>query len=169
MGVLPVIGVFGSGRDGHEELALPLGRMLAELGCHLLTGGGGGVRESVARGFVAVRGRRGISIGILPGTVEGGRCRSPEGYPNRFVELPIRTHLPARGLEGEGAGSRNYLNVLSSRMVVVLPGGDGTAAEARIARRFGVPAIGWGGGAEDEGIAQAASLEEIGRLVRLCW
>ena len=33
------------------ELAEPLGRMLAAIGVHLLTGGGRGVMESVSRAF----------------------------------------------------------------------------------------------------------------------
>ena len=37
--------------------------------------------------------------------------------------------------------SRNHLNVLSSDVVIVLPGGAGTASEARLALRYGRPAV----------------------------
>jgi len=166
MRALPVVGVLGSGRERHESLALPLGRMLGELGCHLLTGGGGGVMEAVAEGFVAVEGRKGVSIGVLPGRLARAECEAPEGYPNPFVELAIRTHLPARGTEGETLESRNYLNVLTAWALVFLPGGEGTAAEARLARRFGAPAIGLAGGGVAQGIPQADSVEEAERFLR---
>ena len=37
----------GSGTTPHADLAIPLGRALARMGVHLLTGGGGGVMEAV--------------------------------------------------------------------------------------------------------------------------
>ncbi len=40
MNRLPIVGVMGSGVHPHEELAAPLGRRLARLDVHLLTGGG---------------------------------------------------------------------------------------------------------------------------------
>ena len=84
---LPIVGVMGSGSEAHEELAVPLGRLLAELGCHLLTGGGGGVMAAVGAAFVAVEPRVGRSIGVLPGP------DARPGYPNPSVEIAIRTHL----------------------------------------------------------------------------
>ena len=67
---LPIVGVMGSGCHGHATRAEPVGRWLGGEPVHLLTGGGGGVMETVSRAFTKVEGRRGISIGILPG--EGG-------------------------------------------------------------------------------------------------
>lgn len=138
---LPVVGVMGSGTRGWEELSVPLGRWLASCGMHLLTGGGGGVMAAVSRAFVEVSPRRGLCLGILPGAPEREGCPTPEGYPNRWVELAIRTHLPARGGEGERRASRNHLNVLSSDVLIALPGGPGTRSEVELARRYGRPLV----------------------------
>ena len=68
----------GSGVRAHEELAAPLGRRLARLGVHLLTGGGSGVMESVSRAFAAVEERDGLVIGVLPFPETGAES----GHPN---------------------------------------------------------------------------------------
>ena len=49
---LHVVGVMGSGQDEHAKLAEPLGQAIARMGCHLLTGGGGGDHD---RGFTWIR------------------------------------------------------------------------------------------------------------------
>jgi len=128
----------GSGRDEHRSRAEPLGRWLAQQGVHLLTGGGAGVMAAVSRGFCSVPGRAGIAIGVLPGDASG---RAPDGYPNPWVELTIRTHLPARGAGGQGRDSRNHLNVLSADVVVALPGGAGTRSEVELALRYSRPLV----------------------------
>ena len=122
MRCLPVVGVMGSGSECHRSLAGPLGGMIARLGVHLLTGGGQGVMRCVAEGFTTVEDRAGLSLGVLPGFVTGDGCSPPDGYPNCHVELVIQTHLPGRGADGEGAGSRNAINVLSAKALVILPG-----------------------------------------------
>ena len=142
---LPVVGVMGSGSQAHATRAEPLGRWIAGLGVHLLTGGGGGVMESVGRAFTAVPGRRGISIGILPGEAGG----APAGYPNPFVELAIPTHLPWSGERGTDPLSRNHINVLASAVLVALPGGAGTASEVQLAARYARPLIAFVAGRED--------------------
>src|SRR5690348_12921644 len=67
-----VVAVLGSGdpREEHDQLARPLGTWLAGAGYHLLTGGGRGVMTAVARAFTGVEGRAGLSIGIIPGSVD---------------------------------------------------------------------------------------------------
>jgi uncharacterized protein (TIGR00725 family) len=129
-----IVGVMGSGVERHEALAVPLGRWIAERGFHLLTGGGGGVMEAVGEGFASVAGRRGLSIGILP-------AGPPPGYPNRWVDVAIHTHLEALGDEGEAPRSRNHVNVLSSDVIVALPGGAGTRSEVALAVRYGRPLV----------------------------
>lgn len=143
---IPVVGVMGSGATPHAHLAEPLGRALAGLGVHLLTGGGSGVMESVSRAFSAVQGREGLVIGILPaGDARPDRAdadpQTPPGYPNPWVELAIRTHLDARGDDGYGIRSRNHINILSSDVVIALPGSSGTASEVELALRYGRPLI----------------------------
>merc|ERR1712187_440918 len=64
---------------------------------------------------------------------------APNGYPNKFVELPIRTHLPSAGGAGLSVLSRNHIAVLSSDVLVALPGGTGTASEVSLAVHYGVP------------------------------
>ena len=140
---LPVVGVMGSGRDPHAARARRVGVWIARAGCHLLTGGGAGVMAAVTEAFVAVPDRPGRAIGILPGTggAAGAGVGAPPGYPNPWVEIAIRTHLDARGTHGGDADSRNHLNVLSSDVLIILPGGAGTASEARLALRYGRPAV----------------------------
>lgn len=125
-----IVGVMGSGDDDHRELAEPLGQAIARRGWHLLTGGGGGVMAAAGRGFTHTHPRVGSHLGILRGDAAG---RLLPGYPNAFVELPIATHLPAGEQEPE---SRNHLNILSSTVIVALPGRVGTRAEIELARRY---------------------------------
>ena len=91
---------------------------------------------AVARAFVEIREREGLAIGVLP----AGR----DGYPNPWVEIPIATHLPLSGEHGEEPLSRNHINVLSSAVIVALPGGGGTLSEIRLARRYAKPLTAWG-------------------------
>ena len=160
---LKIVAVLGSGREEHEEVAWPLGVLLAELGVHLLTGGGGGVMRSVSAGFASLDPplRRGLVFGILPSRAAGGPPEPPPGYPNGFVEVAIRTHLPGRGEEGGTWYSRNSINIATADVVIVLPGGAGTASEAELAREFLKPVIGLAGGGACQGIAQAESLSEV--------
>ena len=166
-GRIPVVGVMGSGSARHADLAGPLGRALARMGVHLLTGGGAGVMESVSRAFIAVPGREGLVIGILPAG-ETRPCRAdadssrgdsymsrsgahpshidadpgtPPGYPNPWVEFAVRTHLDARGDDGSGTRSRNHINILTSDVVIALPGSSGTASEVELAIRYRRPLI----------------------------
>ena len=136
---MPVVGVMGSGSEPHRELAWPLGEWLATRDLHLLTGGGGGVMASVSEAFSRVEGRSGSVLGVLPWDEQRGA--SVGGYPNRWVEIAIRTHLPERGVEGAGRLSRNHINVLTADVVVVLPGRAGTASEVRLAVEYGRPVV----------------------------
>jgi uncharacterized protein (TIGR00725 family) len=133
----------GSGREPHGDRARPLGEWIARAGYHLLTGGGAGVMAAVTEAFVRVEPRRGLAIGILPAAAGGPPGGAPPGYPNPWVEIAVRTHLDQVGADGAGPASRNHLNVLSSSVVVVLPGSAGTAREARLAVRYGRPCIAW--------------------------
>lgn len=133
---LPIVGVMGSGSAAHEEKAQQLGRWLASERVHLLTGGGGGVMHSVSRAFAETEGRCGSVIGVVP-----GRPQPPAGYPNPWVEIPIRTHLPSSGTRGTEATSRNHINVLSSDVIIALPGSAGTSSEVRLACTYDRPVV----------------------------
>lgn len=138
---LKIVAVLGSGEGNLEEIrkrdpercrryidqAKALGAWLAELNVHLLTGGGGGLMEAASEGFHQGRTEgRGMVLGIIPGP------RIKSGYPNRWVEIPILTHLP--GDDPRSAESRNHINVLTAQVLIALPGGGGTRAEIELAR-----------------------------------
>ena len=136
----PVIGVMGSGFDRHDTLAGAVGTWIARQGFHLLTGGGEGVMVAVSEAFAAVPDRRGLAIGVLPNAADHPRCSLPAGYPNRWVELAIRTHLPL-SRDGTVPLSRNHINVLTADVVIALPGGPGTSSEVRLAVRYARPCV----------------------------
>lgn len=134
---LPIVGVMGSGAEMHEDLAAPLGSAIASGGWHLLTGGGGGTMTAASRAFVRTPDRAGLCIGVLPGREDDGGA--PEGYPNPWVEVTIRTHLPLSGEAGTEPDSRNHINVLSADAVIALPGSAGTRSEIELALRYERP------------------------------
>jgi uncharacterized protein (TIGR00725 family) len=134
------VGVIGSGSDPNEPLAAPLGALVARLGSNLVTGGGQGSMAAVCRAFTAAPGRRGACIGVIPCTHDDP-TRAPEGYPNAWLDLVLRTHLPERGQRGAEPMSRNHIIVLSADAMVALPGGAGTASELALALEYGRPAI----------------------------
>ncbi len=136
----PVIGVMGAGDARHDRLAEAVGTWIGSRGFHLLTGGGEGVMAAVSEAFAAVPDRRGLAIGVLPNAEDHPRCSLPAGYPNRWVELAIRTHLPLSG-DGAAPWSRNHINVLTADVVIALPGGPGTSSEVRLALRYERPCV----------------------------
>lgn len=137
------MGIMGSGSHRYSELAVPAGRIVAESGHHLLTGGGGGAMAEAGRAFCETPQRKGICIGILKGEVISqtmdrqtflSHTSSP---PNPWVELPIYTHLPRSGIQGRDQQSRNHINVLSADALIVLPGGPGTYSEVSLRVDYG--------------------------------
>ena len=167
----PVVGVMGSSTDACEDLAAPLGRWLASLGVHLLTGGGTGTMEAVGRAFAGIQPRAGLVVGVLPADLADGGAVPRAGYPNPYVELAIFTHLPLSGIAGTDPRSRNHINILSSDVVIVLPGSEGTESEMMLAIRyrkpviahFGKHAVGWH---PPEGVPVARTLADVERFVR---
>ncbi len=134
---LPVVGVMGSGEKENEPRAANLGRWLASQPVHLLTGGGKGVMTSVSRAFHQTPDRVGLVIGIIPC---GHDSIEPKpGYPNPWVEIAIFSHLYMDGTRGADPMSRNHINILSSDVVVALPGSAGTLSEIALALRYGRP------------------------------
>lgn len=146
---LPIVGIMGSGEHEWPERSEPLGRFLAEIPAHLLTGGGRGVMAAVSRAFSAVPHRKGLVLGVLPCRADDPLCRPREGYPNPHVEVAIRTHLPLSGSQGASLRSRNHINVLSSDAIVALPGGAGTLSEVTLALGYGRPVAAWIESAEE--------------------
>jgi predicted Rossmann-fold nucleotide-binding protein len=94
---------------------------------------------AVSKSFYDTPNRRGLVIGVLPC---GESLENPrDGYPNQWVEIPVATHLPLSGEGGTEPMSRNHVNVLSSDVMVALPGGAGTLSEVRLAVRYERPVV----------------------------
>lgn len=106
------------------ERARRLGRLLAEAGWIVLTGGRpAGVMEAVSAGAKTVPGS--LTVGILPS--------GPDGPVSPAVDVAVFTGV------GE---ARNAVNVLSSDVVVACGvEGPGTASEVALALRLGRPTI----------------------------
>jgi uncharacterized protein (TIGR00725 family) len=117
MAVKTIVGVMGPGENAspeENEMAFELGRAIAKEGWSVLTGGRSfGVMDAVMKG---ARDRGGLTIGILPD--------SNEQNASEHAEIRIVT--------GMGSG-RNYISVLSSRVIVVLGMAAGTASEVALA------------------------------------
>jgi uncharacterized protein (TIGR00725 family) len=159
---LPIVGVMGSGTFVDAPRAHELGRWLATEGVHLLTGAGGGAMAAVSEAFHDTPGRRGLVIGIVPASDDPAVPKP--GYPNRWVEIPIHTHLALSGAQGTDVRSRNHINVLTSHVLVALAGGPGTASEVALALRYGRPIVAYvGARAEISGLLPGvAALRELG-------
>jgi len=101
---------------------------------------------AVSKAFYDTPDRKGLVIGVLPGdeSAEESKYRYPrqkDEYPNQWVEIPVQTHLFLSGEHGTESLSRNHINVLTSDVVVVLPGGPGTLSEVELAVRYERPVI----------------------------
>jgi hypothetical protein len=98
----------------------------------------------VSRAFFDYEGRRGAVIGIVravtpcAGTTQGSRREYLPNQVNPWVEIPIYTQLH---LSSEDCLSRNHINVLTSDVVIALPGNEGTASEVELALQYGLPLI----------------------------
>ena len=122
------IAVIGPGADASEldrQRAYEVGRLLAERGCTVITGGLGGVMAEAARGCVEAGG---TSVGLLPGT--------DAAAANRHVTVALPTGL------GE---LRNALVVRAADAVIAIGGSWGTLSELALAERAGVPTVSLGG------------------------
>jgi uncharacterized protein (TIGR00725 family) len=111
-------------RSATLEAARHLGRLAAEAGWVVLTGGRPtGVMEAACAGAKSVPG--GLTVGILPS--------GPDGAVSTEVDVAIFTGM------GE---ARNAINVLSSDVVVACGvEGPGTASEVALALRLARPII----------------------------
>ena len=120
----PLVAVIGGGICGPEEAAVAeeVGRLLAEAGAVVLTGGRGGVMEAASRGAAQAGG---LVVGILPG--------EDATDANRWVSLPIVTGL------GE---ARNAVLMRTAQAVIAVGGEYGTLSEIAFALKFGRPVVG---------------------------
>jgi hypothetical protein len=105
--------------------------------------------EAASKAFCSIETRLGLVIGVLPGVPSGADWTMvqqgeeqfaaglkedydiprfivpPAGYPNPWVEIIVRTHLPLQGKRGTELASRNHINIHSSDLIIALPGAAG--------------------------------------------
>ncbi len=140
----PIVGVMGSHENEWNDYALPVGQVLARRGFNLLTGAGGGVMTAVAKAFTDVEDRAGMAIGIKPAVDYKGERLSEVDYPNPFIEIPMITPLSMKAQSDAMPFSRNLVNVMTSKALIILPGSHGTCNEVSLALMYEKPVIMFG-------------------------
>jgi uncharacterized protein (TIGR00725 family) len=133
------VAVIGSGAE-HEARAEQVGRLLAERGCVVVTGGLGEVMAAAARGAKAAGG---TTIGILPG--ESRRDA------NEWIDYAVVTGI---------GHARNLAVVASGDAVIAVGGSWGTLAEIGFASRLGRVTVVLEPGWEIADVARAATPEQ---------
>jgi uncharacterized protein (TIGR00725 family) len=133
------VSVIGSGSE-NEERAEAVGRLLAERGSTVVTGGLGEVMSAAARG---AKGAGGTTIGILPGEA-------------RAAANPWLDHVVVTGI----GHARNLAVVASGDAVIAVGGRYGTLAEIGLALTLGRPVVVLEPGWDVEGAKRAATPEE---------
>jgi uncharacterized protein (TIGR00725 family) len=139
------IAVIGSGA-GAEAAAEEVGRLLAQRGCIVVTGGLGEVMAAACRG---AKSAGGTTVGILPG--------ESRDAANEWIDVAVAT----------GTGHARNLAVVASADAAIAVGGSwGTLAEIAYARVLGRPVVilepGWP--LEGDGIERAAAPAEAVEL-----
>jgi uncharacterized protein (TIGR00725 family) len=139
---MPYVAVSGPGEDATAtdvEVAREVGRLLAERGAIVLTGGLGGVMRAAVEGADAAGG---ITVALLPGT-DRSVGASTVVLPTGLGEL------------------RNGLLVRCADAVIAIGGSWGTLSEIALARRTQVPVVAIGGWSVDGAdVPTAASAAE---------
>ncbi len=135
------ISVIGSGAEA-EARAEEVGRLLAERGAVVVTGGRGEVMAAASRG---AKEGGGTTIGILPGETRAGA--------NEWLDYVVLTGI---------GHARNLAVVASGDAVIAVGGRWGTLAEIGFARVLGRPVVvldpGWD--VSGDGIEHASSPAE---------
>lgn len=118
-----VIGVIGGESPPSEfiELSEEVGRLLARVGCTVISGGLGGIMEAVCRGASSEGGH---TIGILPG--------DDPGVANAYVDTAIATGM---------GWARALALVHSSDAILAIDGAYGTLSEIAHALALGIPVV----------------------------
>jgi uncharacterized protein (TIGR00725 family) len=137
------VSVIGSGR-GQEENAEQVGRLLAERGATVVTGGLGEVMAAAARGAKSVGG---TTIGILP--------TETRERANEWID-----HVVVTGI----GHARNLAVVASGDAVIAVGGRYGTLAEIGLALTLGRPVVVLDPGWQVEGTQRAQTPAEAVEL-----
>ncbi|HET6683491.1 MAG TPA: TIGR00725 family protein [Gaiella sp.] len=137
------VSVIGSG-SGHEEAALEVGRLLAERGCVVITGG---LDEVMAWTLRGARETGGTTIAIVPG--------ESHTEANEWADHVIVTGI---------GHARNLAVAASGDAVIAIGGSWGTLAEIGFAMRLGRPVVVFDGGHAVEGVPRAKTPAEAVEL-----
>lgn len=137
----PIVGVMGSSTDSWDEYAQPVGELLARRGYNMLTGCGDGTMTSAAKAFFEYPDRQGVVIGIRPAIDYKGEELSKELFPNEYIDIPIITPLSMRAQNDVMPFSRNLVNVMTSKALIILPGHHGTMNEVSLGLMYDKPLI----------------------------
>jgi uncharacterized protein (TIGR00725 family) len=133
------VSVIGSG-NGHEEAAVEVGRLLAERGCVVITGG---LDEVMAWALRGAREAGGTTIAIVPGETHA--------EANEWAD-----HVVVTGI----GHARNLAVAASGDAVIAIGGSWGTLAEIGFAMRLGRPVVVLAGGVAVEGVLRASTPTE---------
>ena len=136
--------MIGSGSE-HEARAEEVGRLLAERGCTVVTGGLDEVMAAAARG---AKSAGGTTIGILP-----GESRSTA---NEWIDHAVVTGL---------GHARNFAVAASGDGVIAVGGSWGTLSEIAFAMRLDRPVVILEPGWQLEGVDRAGTPAEAVELV----
>lgn len=140
----PQVSVVGSGSEW-EHAAEEVGRLLAERGCVVVTGGLDEVMAAAHRGAKAAGG---TTVAILPGE-------------ERRAANPWADHVVVTGI----GHARNLAVAATGDAVVVVGGSYGTLAEIAFALRLGRPVVALRGAPAAEGVEWASTPAEAVDLV----
>lgn len=118
------ISVIGDSSCSKEiyKIAEDTGKLIAEKGWVVITGGLGGVMEAASKG---AKEAGGLTVGILPGF--------SKDEANKYVDIPITTGL---------SHARNIIIARTADALIAVSGGYGTLSEIAIALKLGKPVIG---------------------------
>ena len=133
------VAVIGSGVEW-EEAAEEVGRMLAENGCAVVTGG---LDEVMAAAHRGAKSAGGTTIAILPGE-------------DRGAANPWADHVVVTGI----GHARNLAVAASGDAVIAVGGSYGTIAEMALALRLGRMVVALDGAPDVQGVMRAASAAE---------
>lgn len=133
------VSVIGSGGE-HEAAAEEVGRLLAERGCVVVTGGLDEVMAAAHRGAKAAGG---TTLAILPGE-------------SRAAANQWSDHVVVTGI----GHARNLAVAASGDAVIAVGGSWGTLGEIGFAMRLGRPVVVLEGGPAVEGVPRAATPAE---------
>ncbi len=120
-----IVGTKGNERFTPEvaRMAETAGRLAAEAGFVVVTGGGSGTMEAASKGAVEAGG---LAVGILPS--------GDFTWGNRWSSIVIPTSI---------GYARNVITAHAADVMIALPGGWGTLQEVTFACELGRPVLSW--------------------------